>query len=160
MTQSRMSTPGGGAFRSLSETDLMWADAALSQVRGELDGANEVSSTKRAMGQRIVELNLQTRLERSREKMKRDGETKATMAVPENEGKHSRFGGTFLEAMGLWNKFEVKTIHVPSAIVSQVPRFRCQSQAFVWVCSSWLVHPTTRFMDLNLNKIRNIMRIH
>ncbi|KAJ7575900.1 glycogen synthase [Mycena floridula] len=36
MTQSGMSTPGGGAFRSLSETDLKRADAALSQVS---DGA-------------------------------------------------------------------------------------------------------------------------
>lgn len=32
---SGASTPGGGAFRSLSEGDLKKADAALSQVNGD-----------------------------------------------------------------------------------------------------------------------------
>ncbi len=35
---SGVSTPGGGAFRSLSEGDLKKADAALSQVQGEANG--------------------------------------------------------------------------------------------------------------------------
>jgi len=36
---SGASTPGGGAFQSLSERDLQKADAALSQVKGE-NGVN------------------------------------------------------------------------------------------------------------------------
>jgi len=35
---SGMSTPGGGAFKSLSEGDLLKADAALSQVNGTING--------------------------------------------------------------------------------------------------------------------------
>jgi len=35
---SGTSTPGGGAFRSLSEGDLLKADAALSQVNGGSNG--------------------------------------------------------------------------------------------------------------------------
>ncbi|KAJ3491337.1 hypothetical protein NLJ89_g11347 [Agrocybe chaxingu] len=35
---SGASTPGGGAFRSLSESDLKKADAALSQVNGDVNG--------------------------------------------------------------------------------------------------------------------------
>jgi len=35
---SGTSTPGGGAFRSLSEGDLLKADAALSQVNGTPNG--------------------------------------------------------------------------------------------------------------------------
>ena len=34
---SGASTPGGGAFRSLSEGDLKMADAALSQVNGDAE---------------------------------------------------------------------------------------------------------------------------
>lgn len=34
---SGASTPGGGAFKSLSEGDLKKADAALSQVNGSSD---------------------------------------------------------------------------------------------------------------------------
>lgn len=36
---SGASTPGGGAFKSLSERDLEQADAALSQVNGTVNGA-------------------------------------------------------------------------------------------------------------------------
>jgi glycogen(starch) synthase len=35
---SGTSTPGGGAFKSLSEGDLRKADAALSQVNGTVNG--------------------------------------------------------------------------------------------------------------------------
>jgi len=35
---SGTSTPGGGAFKSLSEGDLLKADAALSQVNGTING--------------------------------------------------------------------------------------------------------------------------
>lgn len=35
---SGASTPGGGAFRNLSEGDLQKADEALSHVNGEVDG--------------------------------------------------------------------------------------------------------------------------
>ncbi|PPQ78889.1 hypothetical protein CVT25_002377 [Psilocybe cyanescens] len=40
---SGASTPGGGAFKSLSEGDLRKADAALSQVNGHTNGANGYS---------------------------------------------------------------------------------------------------------------------
>ncbi|KAJ7575907.1 hypothetical protein C8J56DRAFT_900521 [Mycena floridula] len=47
MTQSGMSTPGGGAFRSLSETDLKRADAALSQDEGDGGQPNTRISERR-----------------------------------------------------------------------------------------------------------------